>query len=192
MKRGREGGRYRYPDGLIGLQGFIRSCFRLPYRQLEGFTRPFSRWEPRLIVPDYSTTCRRVKRLDIGVELCLDLEEPMTLAVDASGIKVADRDEWMRQRWRKRRGFLKIHIVVDVETKQIVAMEITDDRTGNGKVLKPLVEQAEEHCRVVKVIADGAYDSSSNFSFLEEWEIEPAIRVRKNSAGQGAAPPGSA
>ena len=32
MNRGREGGRYRYPDGLIRLQGLIRSCFRLPYR----------------------------------------------------------------------------------------------------------------------------------------------------------------
>ncbi len=106
----------------------------------------------------------------------------MTLAVDASGIKVANRGEWMRQRWRMRRGFLKIHIVVDVEMKQIVTIEITDDRTGNGKVLKPLVEQIEEQCRVVKVIADGAYDSSSNFSFLEEWEIEPVIRVRNNSS----------
>lgn len=32
MNKGREGGRYRYPDGLIRLQGLIRSCFRLPYR----------------------------------------------------------------------------------------------------------------------------------------------------------------
>ena len=46
----------------------------------------------------------------------------MTLAVDASGVKVADRGEWMRTKWRRRRGFLKIHIAVDVKTKQILAI----------------------------------------------------------------------
>jgi len=49
--------------------------------------------------------------------------------------------EWMRTKWRRRRGFLKIHIAVDVRTKQGVAMEVTDERTGDGKVLVPLVEQ---------------------------------------------------
>jgi len=49
MNRDREGGRYRYPGSLIELQASLRACFRLPYRQLEGFTRALSRWEPRLI-----------------------------------------------------------------------------------------------------------------------------------------------
>jgi len=134
------------------------------------------------MAPDYSTTSRRVNRLEIGVKLNLDFEGSVTLAVDASGIKVADRGEWMRLKWRRRRGFLKIHLAVDVKTKQIVAMEVTDERAGDGGMLKPLVEQAERRCRVVKVIADGAYDSRSNFALLEERGIEPAIRVRKNSS----------
>ena len=112
----------------------------------------------------------------------LDPERPVTIAVDASGIKVADRGEWIRRRWRRRRDFLKIHIAVDVETKQIVAMEVTDERTGDGRMLKPLVEQAEKHFRVIKAICDGAYDSRFNFTFLEERGIEPAIKVRKNSS----------
>lgn len=41
----------------------------------------------------------------------------MTIAVDASGIKVADTDEWVRTKWRRRRGFLKINIAVDIGTK---------------------------------------------------------------------------
>jgi hypothetical protein len=68
MNGGREGGRYLYPDSLIRLQAVIRACFRLPYRQLEGFSRALSRWEPRLVTPDYSTTCRRVNTLDIGLQ----------------------------------------------------------------------------------------------------------------------------
>ena len=98
MNSGRMGGRYRYPDSFIRLQGFIRACFRLPYRQLEGFTRALSQWEPRLIAPDYSTTCRRVNRLDVGLEPRLDPDKPVTIAMDASGIKVTDRGEWIRMK----------------------------------------------------------------------------------------------
>ena len=43
MNRGKEGARHRYPYGLIKLQGLLRALFRLPYRQLEGFTHALSR-----------------------------------------------------------------------------------------------------------------------------------------------------
>lgn len=112
----------------------------------------------------------------------LDPERPVTIAVDASGIKVADRGEWIRRRWKRRRGFLKIHIAVDIKTKQIVAMEVTDEGTGDGRMLKPLVERAQRHCRVVKALADGAYDSRENFTYLATKGIEAAIKVRKNSS----------
>jgi len=182
MNRGKEGGRYLYPRSLIELQASLRAYFMLPYRQLEGFTRHLSRWEPRLVAPDYSTTCRRVNGLDVDLGPRLDPDEPVTIAVDASGVKVADRGEWMRTKWRRRRGFLKIHIAVDVRTKQIVAIEVTDERTEDGEMLKPLVMQAETRCRVIKAICDGAYDSRFNFTFFEELGIEPAIKVRKNSS----------
>ena len=134
MNRGKEGAQYRYPDGFINLQGLLRALFRLPYRQLEGFTHALSRWEPRLRAPDYSTTCRRVNGLSIDLEPRLDPGRPVTIAVDASGVKVSDRGEWMRAKWRRRRGFLKIHIAIDVRTRQIVAMEVTDERTGDGRM----------------------------------------------------------
>ncbi len=122
----------------------------MPYRLLEGFIRALSRWEPRLKTPDYITTCRRVNMFDIGLQPHLNPEKPVTSAVDASGIKVSDRGEWILMKWRRRRGFLKIHIAVYVRTKQIVAMEVTEERTGDGGMLKPLVEHAETHCRVIK------------------------------------------
>jgi len=184
MNRGKEGARYRYPDGFINLQGLLRALLRLPYRQLEGFTHALSRWEPRLRAPDYSTTCRRANGLSIDPEPHLDPGRPVTIAVDASGVKVSDRGEWMRAKWRRRRGFLKIHIAVDVETKQIVAMEVTDEGTGDGRMLVPLVEQAQRRCNVVRVLGDGAYDSRLSFAYLEELGIEPGIRVRRNSSAR--------
>lgn len=182
MNRGKEGARYRYPDGFINLQGLLRALFRLPYRQLEGFTRALAQWEPMLRAPDYSTSCRRVNKLNIALEPHMDPGRPVTIAVDASGVKVSDRGEWMRAKWRRRRGFLKIHIAVDVRTRQIVAMEVTDDRTGDGRMLVPLVTQARRRCNVVRVLGDGAYDSRLNFSFLAAKGVEAGIRVRRNSS----------
>ena len=184
MSRGKEGARYRYHYGLIRLQGLLRALLRLPYRQLEGFTHALSRWEPRLRAPDYSTTCRRANGLSIDLEPHLDPGRPVTIAVDASGVKVSDRGEWMRAKWRRRRGFLKIHIAVDVETKQIVAMEVTDEGTGDGRMLVPLVEQAQRRCNVVRVLGDGAYDSRLSSSYLEELGIEPGIKVRRSSSAR--------
>ena len=181
MNRGKEGGRYRYSRSLIELQASLRACFKLAYRQLEGLTRALSRWEPRLKAPT-TTTGRRANALDVALEPRLDPERPVTIAVDASGIKVADRGEWARTKWKMRRGFLKIHIAVDVETKQIVAMEVTDERTGDGVMLVPLVEQARRRCQVEGVIGDGAYDSRVNFQYLDDEGIGAAIKVRRNSS----------
>ena len=177
MNQGKEGARYRYPDSFINFQGLLRALFRLPYRQLEDFTRALAQWEPMLRAPDYSTSCRRANKLNIALEPHMDPGRPVTIAVDASGVKVADRGEWMRAKWKRRRGFLKIHIAVDVETRQIVSMEVTDERTGDGGLLVPLVEQARRRCNVVRVLGDGAYDSRHNFQCLAARGIEAGIGV---------------
>jgi hypothetical protein len=49
-------------------------------------------------------------------------------------------------------------------------------------MLRPLVEQAGTYCRVVRVVADGAYDSRKNFAFLGERGVEASIKVRRNSS----------
>jgi hypothetical protein len=162
MNKGKRGRSYRIADTYIQLLAAVRYLYQMPYRQLEGFTHALSRWEPRLRAPDYSTTRRRANGLSIGLELRIDPGRPATIAVDASGVKVSDRGEWMRAKWRRHRGFLKIHVAVDVETKQIVSMEVTDEGTGDGRMLVPLVEQAQRRRNVVRVLGDGAYDSRLN------------------------------
>ena len=48
---------------------------------------------------------------------------------------------------------------------------MTDERTGDGRMLEPLVEQARRRCRVEKVLCDGAYDSRVNFTYLDKQGI---------------------
>jgi len=181
MNAGKEGGQYIYPEIFIKLLGYMRLLFHLPYRQTEGFLKALRRLDSRIQVPDYSTIDRRVNRLDIKLDE-KDYGDDIVLAVDASGIKVANRGDWIRHKWKVRRGYLKIHLAVDVKQKKILALKVTDEKTGDGRMLKPLLEEASKKGKVAKTIGDGAYDTKSNFRYLAEKKIEPAIKVRKNTS----------
>jgi hypothetical protein len=166
MNRGKEGGRYLYPESFIRLLLFLHAYLHLPYRQLEGFTRALSRYVEGLKAPDHSTIQWRAGKLQLSLDQALaDPVGDLVIALDASGIKVTNRGEWKRRRWKARRGYLKVHIAVDVKQKRIVSLEVTDERTGDGGMLQPLVEEASGKGKVVKVLADGAYDSKENFRY---------------------------
>jgi hypothetical protein len=61
-------------------------------------------------------------------------------------------------------------------------MEVTKEDVGDGKMLKPLIQQQQQN--ITRVIADGAYDSKDNFSYLARIRIKPIIKVRKNSSAK--------
>jgi hypothetical protein len=76
-------------------------------------------------------------------------------------------------------------VAVDIRKKKVVSMEVTSEEVHDGKVLKKLVKGASENNGGVRrVLADGAYDSKENFWYLDDNNIEPAIRVKKNSSGK--------
>jgi len=177
---GRKVGRPPYPNSLIILLALIRSYFRLPYRQTEGLAEMLSKvWS--IAVPDYSTLNRRVRKLTIPVDLDSS-KNVYELSVDSTGYKVSNRGDWMREKWKRRRGYVKLHIAVDVKSKKIVSLEVTDESVGDAKEFKQLVEKASERSVVAKVYADTAYDSRANFNLLCSLNAEAAIKPRSNSS----------
>lgn len=112
----------------------------------------------------------------------VDLDKDVTIAVDSSGIKVSNRGEWMHKKWKVKRGFIKVHIAVDIKTKQILAIEVTKEDVGDGRMLGRLVYGSQGKAALDRVIADGAYDSKANFRMLANRSIDPLIRVRKNAS----------
>ena len=154
----------------------------MPYRQTEGFITFLSKHVDGLTVPDYSTINRRINKISIDLEDSLiKSNEPVSIAVDASGVKVHNGGDWIRKVWKVKKGYLKIHFAVNVKTKQVVAMDVSSEKIHDGKRLKRLVNKAKKNVRVKRVLGDGAYDSRSNFNFLSQREIKPIIRVRRNS-----------
>jgi IS5 family transposase len=177
MNLGKVGEPYDYPESFMQLLGYMRAYFHLPYRQTQGVVMAHASKVP--CIPDYSTISRRVNRLEIKINE--QLGNDIVIALDSTGIKVANRGEWMRHKWHVRKGYLKIHVAVDIKKKRILSLEITSEEVHDGKMLKNLVDNASENNRVKGVLADGMYDSNNNFRYLSKNHIKPGIKTRSNS-----------
>ncbi len=63
------------------------------------------------------------------------------IAIDSTGIKVTNRGQWMRDKWKiRKKGYLKIHIAVNVKSKKILSIKVTDEHVHDSKALPELVE----------------------------------------------------
>jgi hypothetical protein len=156
----------------------------MPYRQTEGIIKATGKNLPDH--PSYSQICRRLNKLAISSIRSDDGDDKdIIIAIDSTGIKVTNRGQWMQDKWNiKKKGYLKIHIAVDVNTKEILALEVTDEKVYDGKVMQKLVEHILENNKntiIKSTLGDGSYDSNENFKCLQKNKIRPAIKVRKNS-----------
>ena len=191
MNKDKEGRKFVYPDSFIKLLGYMRIYFHLSYRQTEGIVRAHSA-NTLPSIPDYSRICRRINRLNIKINddndddvnnSSLQHDDYFIIAIDSTGIKVSNRDEWIRHKWNVKRGYLKIHVAVDIKKKRILSLIVTSEQLHDGNVLPQLIDDItiNQNKVIDTAIMDGSYDSNKNFQLLSFKGIQSAIKVRKNS-----------
>lgn len=178
MNKGKVGEPYSYPSSFLQLLGYMRIYFHLPYRQTEGVVKAHAGNKVPSI-PHYSTINRRVNRLDIRINESVGND--IVIAIDSTGIKVSNRGEWIRHKWHIRKGYLKIHVAVDIKKKKILSLETTSEEVHDGQMLKKLVDHTLEKNKVKRALGDGSYDSNSNFRYLSKNHIQAGIKTRRNS-----------
>ncbi|TYC60956.1 IS5 family transposase [Rhodobacterales bacterium] len=158
-KRGRPG---RYSDLAITVCLEIRTVFRLPLRQTQGFLRSLFRlMKLDLAVPDYSTLSRRAGRLAPLPRERSEAPGFLELVLDSTGLKVFGAGEWQETKHGKtprRRSWRKLHLGLDLETGQIECSELTTDDIGDPSALPGLLDQID--CPIARFLADGAYDGT--------------------------------
>lgn len=68
----------------------------------------------------------------------------------------------MSEKWNvqnRKKGYLKIHVAVNIKTKEILALEVTDEKVHDGKMLTKLIDRVLDNQGITKiksVLADGA------------------------------------
>ena len=116
--------------------------------------------------PSYSQICGRVNKLDISAKRSDDNnnndDDDIVIVLDSTGIKVTNRGQWMHKKWhiKKKKGYLKIHIAVNIKTnKEILALEVTDKKSHDGKVIPRLIEHVlknNEDVKIESALGDGS------------------------------------
>jgi hypothetical protein len=195
MNENKMGKPFTFPNSFILAIGYIRYSFHLPYRQTEGIIKATGKRLPAN-PPSYGHICKRINKLNIDIKrekIDDDDDDYVIVSIDSTGIKVTNRGQWMAEKWnvQRKKGYVKIHVAVNIRTKEILALEVTDEKVHDGKMLKTLVDQVsisssdkkkkKKIIRIKSVSADGAYDTNRNFRYLEDKKIKPGIKVRKNS-----------
>lgn len=145
-----------YSDDCILLCLTLRFRFNLTLRASQGFTQGIlSLMGLNLPVPDYSRLCRRSKNLQVN-NYPGKISGPVDIVVDSTGLKVYGEGEWkMRTHGKaKRRTWRKLHLAVNPDNLEIVAMELTEPNKTDGKTLAALIEDIP---RIGTAYADAAY-----------------------------------
>lgn len=177
-----KGGQFIYSDLCIETLMMLKTLFRLPYRQTEGFVRSLLKiMEIRdLDVPCYSQLNRRAAALNTE-PVSIPTSGSLHIAIDSTGVKIYGEGEWKVRKhgYSKRRTWRKLHLGVDPKTGFIHAHTMTEHDIDDGSQLEPLLEQIE--APVDEVVADGAYDMEKCWDYLHEHEIHSLIPTRENA-----------
>ena len=190
MNKGKPGPHFKLANSYMQLLAAVRYLYDMPYGQLEGFTRSLHRLVPALPQGDYSGLRKRILRLSVDPYRGLrETREPVSIAVDSTGISVHKAGGWIERVHGKKRRYVKLHFAVNTETKEVVGMEVSTDDAHDVKAFPRLVEESERNVRVARVYGDGAYDSGRVYGLLEARGIEAVIKPRRNARPDTGPPP---
>src|SRR5271166_1533902 len=107
---------------------------------------------------------------------------PMHLIVDSTGLKLCGPGEWLFERHgtRTRRTWRKLHIGVDADTGEIVAVGLTAHDVDDGAQVGPLLDQVKRP--VASFTGDGAFDRDDVYSEVAERHRDAAVIVPPRSS----------
>lgn len=180
-KTGKRGSPGTYSDLGIETALSLRALFRLPLRATQGLVASIiAMMKLSLKTPDYSTLCRRQRRLEVTLARIVR-GESVHVVVDATGLKIFGEGEWkVRQHgYSKRRTWRKLHLAVDEHTGEVLVSIFTEADCGDGEQLPEMLESIEEP--ISQVSGDGAYDSWENHQAIARRGAKAAIPPREGS-----------
>ena len=130
---GERGGQPIYSAIAIETALTLRLVFHQPLRQTEGLLRSIAALLGiDIAIPDHTTLSRRGGGLTI-LPKSIHRDEPLHLLIDSTGLKIYGESEWLDQKRgiRSPRRWRKLHLGVDADTHEVVAVELTQDDVGD-------------------------------------------------------------
>jgi hypothetical protein len=184
MNKKKVGRPFLYPDSYVQFLAFIKIGFSISYRTVHGIIRGLAEYI-KIEEMHFTQLRRRINKMCTSFRDIYNnnkIGKSITIVVDASGLTTSKKGNYIEDKWKKeRREYLKLHIAVDVKSKQIVSFRITKGTVHDSKKFIPMIKEISKHHNITKTYADKAYDSKINFNLLDKLNIEPVISIRKNA-----------
>jgi hypothetical protein len=178
---GKRGAPFQYSDTAIQARLTLKAVFDLPYRMVEGLAGSIVQWMGvALSIPDHTLMSRRAKTLSVMIPR-RSRSGPIDVVVDSTGLKVYGEGEWkVRQHGAgKRRTWRKVHLAIDADVKDVLAVEVTTEQWTDSEVFAGLLEQMDDPIGHVR--GDGAYDTHDVYTAAGERGAEVTIPPRANA-----------
>ena len=143
MNRNKVWAPYRYPESMFLAMAAIRCLTGASHGALEGPARqaPGDDGTPR-----HARTCRKINGIKVGIRggmvIASSSKRAVRTAADPSGLQPHNRGEWITKKWKLKRGFARARMLADVDTHHVLALKVTDEKTGGAPVFETLVTEA--------------------------------------------------
>jgi IS5 family transposase len=183
----KRGAPYYYQPALLVCMLTLKALYHLSNREVEGLTRSLlALLQLPGRVPDHTTLSRRGRHLAVPLRRWPP-RGPVQLLLDSSGLQIHGAGPWRSQQtgyWRKprshRQAFRKLHVALNAETHEFLAVELTDqyenDNTPVDRLLKVIP------ARLAQVTADGSYDFDNVYKRVRARGARAIIPPRVNAA----------
>lgn len=181
MNENKRGRPYKYPSLFLLFLLQLKCIFKIDYRTLEGISRKLIAFTPHNErAPDYTTLQIRLKNSIYELKVYEQAME-QELAADSTGLKTSNRGEYRMNRYRgERKKYVKLHIAVNIKTKQVVGLSLTPEEVRDHKELPNIIAQAGRQGKIKRVLLDKGYDSKYTYLDLKKEGITPIIKPRKS------------
>jgi len=188
MNEGKVGAPFEYSHTYIQFLAFLKIGFKIAYRTVQGIVRGLADYI-RIEEMHFTHVRRRILKIKPSVASVNidddddDDDKPITLIVDASGLTITKKGDYIEQKWiRRKKEFVKLHIAIDAKSKKIISFRVTKGNVHDSKKLGPMIREVVEQYNIDKVYGDKAHDNRRSFNLLDDLNIEPAINIRKNAS----------
>jgi hypothetical protein len=116
-----------------------------------------------------------------GLAQCTNAAAPLHLLIDSTGLKIYGEGEWLEEKHgkRSRRHWRKLHLAIDANSHEIVAVELTTDDVGDVTAVPDLINQIDGS--VASVTADGAYDADLVYDEFSRCHPEAEVIIPPRS-----------
>lgn len=171
-----------YPDSVIQCCLILGYNYGQKLRQTTGFVSSLLSLLGKggYAVPDYTTLSRRQKCLPVELTNRWQRGGKIEIGIDSTGLKVYGEGEWKVRKHgvSKRRTWRKLHIGIDIQTQEIISVELTGNDEDDAKVGQKMVQGKTERLRSFR--GDGAYDDFSLREVLGQ-EVQQIIPPPKDA-----------